>query len=431
MTQQLYYEDPHRTRFEARVLSTEPAASSAPNGAVWVELDRTCFYPEGGGQPADRGYLEGRRVLDVQKRDGRILHLVDAPPETERIEGRVDEAARRDYMQQHTGQHIISASMLRIGGHETVSVHQGADYTTVEFASAEIPDADLEEAEEAANAVVCENRPVTTFQAHSSEAEALGLRRPPTFEGEIRVVEIDGFDRVACGGVHCTRTGEVGFIKLVGTERIRGNVRTIWKIGDRALADYRLKTVVCNKLVDTFSAKLHELPERAAKLEENLKEAQWEAGRLQKRLAEEIAERLVGDTPGGGNSSAGNSGGGTPGGGTPGGEAAPAAERVLTKRFSGEEKALFRAVAEELAEHPGVAALLINEVDGRVQWIIVTAEGVEIDFSRVREELLPLVQGKGGGKPPVFQGVGDNPDGAEDLAAAFRMLFAQDSGRDA
>jgi alanyl-tRNA synthetase len=422
MTEMLYYEDPHRTEFEARVVATEPAGAEG-TGRVWVELDRTCFYPEGGGQPADRGRIGDEVVLDVQKTDGRILHLVEPGGDDPRgdgaggdatgapgggppleagaaVRGRVDARMRRDYMQQHTGQHIISAAMIEIGGYETISVHQGEEYTSVDFAAADIPAADLERAEARANAVVGENRPVKTFYTESSEAASLGLRRPPKFEGTLRIVEVEGIDRVACGGVHCERTGEVGMIKLIGTDRIRGNVRTFWKIGDRALADYRLKTEVCNTLVDTFSAKVPELPARAEKLEVNLKQAEWEIGRLQKRLAAELAERLAAgaDTPG--------------------------RHPVVTHHFDGEAKELFRAVAEDLAARAGLAACLTNEVDGRLQWIITAGEGVDLDFARVRGELLPLIDGKGGGKPPIWQGVGEAPQGASAFAAAFDALLA-------
>jgi alanyl-tRNA synthetase len=420
MTEPVYYTDPYQSEFEAHVVSTAPDTTS-----VWIELDRTCFYPEGGGQPADRGWLDDMRVLDVQKRDGRILHLIDAgsaeagsadgpggTPENNTalkvgatVYGRLDEAMRRDYMQQHTGQHIISAAMIEIGGYETISVHQGEEYTTVDFSAADIPSENLERAEERANAVVGENRPVITFHAESNESEALGLRRPPKFEGRIRIVEVEGIDRVACGGVHCTRTGEVGIIKLIGTEKIRGNVRTVWKIGDRALADYRLKTEVCNTLVDAFSAKIPELPDRAAKIEENLRQAEYEIGQLQKRLAAQIAEGLV-------------AAGENVGAGAAGSEA----PSVITRHFTDEAKELFRAVAEDLAERPGIAALLTNETDDRLQWIIVATEGVEFDFNRIRGELLPFVDGKGGGKPPIWQGVGNKPSGAEELACGFRRL---------
>jgi alanyl-tRNA synthetase len=234
-------------------------------------------------------------------------------------------------------------------------------------------------------------------------------------------VEIEEFDRVACGGVHCGRTGEVGIVKLTGTERIRGNVRTIWKIGDRALSDYRLKTDVVNKLVDTFSAKPEELPERAVKLEENLKQARYEATQLESRLASEIAAGLLAAATGvpvGASHSTPSPGDGEPAGSSP---------RVITHHFQGEAKELFRAIAEELAEAPGVAALLTNEVEGRLQWIVVAGEGVEVDADRLRSELLPLVEGKGGGKPPIWQGVGNAPSGAEKFANAFRNLAGGDA----
>ncbi len=405
MTRKLYYEDPLQRSFSATVIG------AAPHGkGCRVVLDQTCFYPEGGGQPADRGTLNGIPVTDVRKEDDTVVHTLARPigadgagPENPAVHGELDWGHRYDYMQQHTGQHIVSASMVQVGGYNTVAVHQGERYTTVECDHAEIDDGRLAQIEELANATVGRNLPLRAFEAHESEAQQLGLRREPKVSGTIRIVEIEGFDRVACGGVHLPSTGEVGMIKLVGTERIRGNLRTIWKIGSRALGDYREKTAIVNALTERFSAQQHEIVERAEKLDAAVKQAQYNERALLKRLCAELSDRLLerADSASG----------------------AADAVRVVTHRFENEQPELFRGVLESLLERGATHACLVNVEKDRLQWIIGCSPDLQLDFARIKTELLPLIDAKGGGRPSIWQGIGNRPSEADAFLAAFKRRF--------
>jgi len=298
MTEQLYYRDNRKTEFTARVLSVEPGAEGAagarlPGKGCAVELDQTCFYPEGGGQPADRGTLSGIPVVDVRKIGGRILHYLAGAPEGDEVAGRIDWARRLHFMQQHTGQHIVSAALKRVSDIDTVSVHLGEETTTVEVAAAEVSAEKLERIEEKVNVTVCRNLPVRTRWVDESEVPGLSLRRPTERKGRIRVVEIPGFDRAACGGVHVSSTGEVRLIKHVEQEKIRGHARLHWMIGSKAMADYRLKTELLRELVTELSAQPREIPERVRKLQEEIRDAAAARKDAEERLASLTAESLL------------------------------------------------------------------------------------------------------------------------------------------
>ena len=396
MTEKIYYADPLARDFNAEVVSVSTTANRCS-----LALNRTAFYPEGGGQPADRGSIAGFPVRDVQKEGDTVVHLLEANPGDfpkvgDSVRGELDWDHRFDYMQQHTGQHIISASMIHVGGYNTVAVHQGERYTTVECDSADIPDRDLQGIEELANTTVCRNLAVRAFSASDAEIPALGLRRAPKVTGVIRIVEIEGFDRVACGGVHTPTTGDVGMIKLTGVERIRGNIRTIWKIGRRALDDFREKTDIVNALVDRFSAQPHEIVSRAERLEQALKQAQYDYRAVVQQLAAFRAERLVAS----------------------GDPLQPV--RVVSHRGLDESPELMRATAEQITAGERVCALLLNTTEDRLHWIIACSPDVALDFELVRRELLPLIEGKGGGKPGIWQGVGNRVTAAETMERAFR-----------
>lgn len=236
----LYYDDAYRVAFEAEVVAAVEAA-----GRPALVLDRTCFYPESGGQLADRGTLGGAPIADVQADDeGRVLHVLDAAaaaPEG-RVEGRIDRARRFDFMQQHTGQHVLSAAFERELGAATLSSRLGETASTIEVALDAADWRAVERIEAAANRVLWEDRPVERHWVDAEGVKRFALRKPPKVEREIRIVEIPDWDVSACGGTHVRRTGEVGVIKVLGWERVRGHVRFEFLCGERALRDHAWRT---------------------------------------------------------------------------------------------------------------------------------------------------------------------------------------------
>ena len=233
-----YYDDSYTTRFAGQV-----SAVGEHGGKPAIELASTYFYPESGGQLADRGAIGGSTVVDVQVGDDdRVWHVVEAPPEGASVACEVDWARRFDHMQQHTGQHILSAAFVRLLDAPTLSSTLGAERSVIEVGLAEIDWRTVEGVEEAANRVLWEDRALKLHWTDDAHIGEFPLRKPPKVTGRIRVVEVPDWDWSACGGTHTRRTGEVGAIKIVGWERLRGNVRFAFLCGGRALKDHAWRT---------------------------------------------------------------------------------------------------------------------------------------------------------------------------------------------
>jgi alanyl-tRNA synthetase len=390
VTKPLYYEDSRKTDFVAKVLATETA------GKLYrIELDQTCFYPEGGGQPADLGTLNGVAVIDVRKDGDRILHYLEKPLKAKEVEGRIDWNRRFHFMQQHTGQHIISGSLKQCEAINTVSVHLGEDATTVEVDSPHVSDQKCAGVEETANGMVCRNLPVVVRWVEDSEVPQLRLRRPTDRRGAIRIVEIPGFDRVACGGIHVAGTGEVMLIKYLGQEKIRGHARLSWKIGRRSMEHYRAAAEISSRLSEELSAQPAEIVDRVLKLKEETKQRAYDLRILEERVACLMAERLL--------DQATEAGGG----------------RLVARIYEGESAQLLKSVGARLAENADVLFCLISKADDKLFWCIGSGESIPFRFAEAREKLLGIIDGKGGGKPPIYQGIGNNPEGAEEFLRGF------------
>lgn len=248
-TEKLYYEDSHLRRFAARVLSCRPG------GHGWdVELDRTAFYPEGGGQPGDTGTLGGVRVTDTHEREGRIVHWCEAPlPEGAEVAGEIDWERRFDLMQQHSGEHIVSGLVHAAFGWDNVGFHMGPACVTIDF-SGELSPEDVHTAESVANLAVCRDLPVRAYFPAPEELADMEYRSKKPIDGAVRIVAIEGVDRCACCAPHVSRTGEVGIIRLLTAERHRGGTRLTLVCGFDALQDYRARCRAVADISEQLSA---------------------------------------------------------------------------------------------------------------------------------------------------------------------------------
>ncbi|MEW5815336.1 MAG: DHHA1 domain-containing protein [Spirochaetota bacterium] len=392
MTDPLYYTNQYQRDFKARL----QAIDKTERGWEAV-LDKTCFYPEGGGQPADRGTLNGIHLLAVWKdQSGIIHHVLEKKIDGPEVEGIIDWEWRFDYMQQHTGQHIISASLIQAGKYNTVSVHQGADYTTIETDVSEISGEHLTQIEELSNRAIGRNLPIRYHWVDKSELYNIDLRRPPQKEGTLRIVEIEGLDRAACGGLHTATTGEVGLVKLIGTEKIRGHSRLIWKIGKRAYNDYREKTFIINSLIDRLSVQQPEILDRSRQMEDDLRQNKLMLRGLESRVAGLLGDSLVREAEKAG------------------------ACKVVTRVFENESPSLFRGIAEYLVSLDNIAAALVNQQESSFQWIIGISYPLEFPFRALQKALLGPISGKGGGRSPFWQGAGQNCRGIDEFLRLFR-----------
>lgn len=393
MTERLYYTDAYRRGFAADV-----TACAAAGDRFEVTLTATAFYPTSGGQPHDLGLLGGRRVLDVvDHEDGRLVHVLDGPLDVgARVDGAVDWPRRFDHMQQHTGQHVLSAAFERIAQARTESFHLGTGSATIDL-HRQVSPAEITAAEDDANRVVWEDRPVTVRFVSAEEATTLPLRKESGRTGTLRLVEIDDFDLSACGGTHVARTGGIGVIAVTGWERFKGGTRLEFQCGGRALGrlrEWREALAAANRVLSVSPAELAPAIERLQA--ENKALARTGRG-FQEQLATHVAAGLV-----------------------------AAGERVngrvvVATALDGWDAPGLKAVASAAASHAGVAAAVFSTTAPALV-VVARATDVPLDASAVLKALVAQFGGKGGGKPDLAQGGGlvGAPD--EILATAANLL---------
>ncbi len=278
MTERLYYTDSYLTAFDACVVENAEAG-------LRVYLDRTALYPASGGQPNDLGTLNGIRVLDVVDEGERIAHVLKQPLQADRVSGAVDWTRRFDHMQQHSGQHLLSAVFEALYGMKTVSFHLGAESSTIDLETPALSPAQVRAVEERTCQLVLECKPLSVAFEDASAAE--GLRKASEREGTLRIVSIEGIDRSACGGTHVKSTGEIGPVQIRKLEKIRGNVRVEFLCGHRALRRARADYEALTAAAKLFSSPLDEVPALVHALQEQAKDSE----KARRKLAVELAVR--------------------------------------------------------------------------------------------------------------------------------------------
>jgi alanyl-tRNA synthetase len=276
MTQRLYYDDSYLRQFTANAVECGP-------GSATVYLDRTAFYPSSGGQPFDLGSIAGIAVRDVVDEGDRIAHLLAAPLTAGVVECSIDWTRRFDHMQQHTGQHLLSAVFEDLFRLRTVSFHLGAESCTIDLEGGAVDARQSAAVEIRANEIVEENRPVSV--AYEDAASAQGLRKASERSGVLRIVTIDGLDRSACGGTHVRSTGEIGTVLLRKLEKVRQAVRVEFLCGQRAVRRARADYEALSRVAQLFSASLDEAPGMVAAQLETARAAGKAHQKLQLDLA--------------------------------------------------------------------------------------------------------------------------------------------------
>ena len=286
MTEKLFYQDSHRSTFTAIVQEVRPSG----NGYEII-LDRTAFFPEGGGQSSDTGSLGGVSVSDVQEIDGKIIHYTDGPlVEGTEVEGCIDWTERFSKMQQHTGEHIVSGLIHKIYGYHNVGFHLGTDSVTLDF-NGVVPKEKLHEIEQLANEAVAKN-PVQVLYPTDEELSKISYRSKIEIEGQVRIVVIDGYDVCACCAPHVKQTGEIGLIKLVGMQNYKGGVRISMLCGFRALEDYYQKEKNNREIAVMLSAKEYETAVEVERLQEELAMKKAKIAELERKFLEQKVETL-------------------------------------------------------------------------------------------------------------------------------------------
>lgn len=288
-TKRLYYNDSYATTFEAALIE-----HTTYNDAPAVVLDRSCFYPTSGGQPHDTGTLNGVPVVDVVVRetDEAVLHVLGGSLTDDRVTGQIDWVRRFDHMRHHTGQHILSQAFIVLAQAETVGFHMSPDSITIDLNKSTLKPAQIDAAEDLANQVIAENRPVRAWFPTEAEIADLPLRKVPEGVGNLRVVYIEGFDATACGGTHVAHTGEIGIVKVLRADKRGDTLRIEFRCGERALRDYREKNALVNQLAAELTTGYWEVPAALQKLREENKSLRRDLRVLNTTLLEHEAERL-------------------------------------------------------------------------------------------------------------------------------------------
>src|SRR3989449_3379708 len=378
-TERLYYNDSRLLEFDARVIGV----SQRDDGAVAVTLDRTAFYPTGGGQPSDTGTLDNTRVVEcVEDEENGVLHVIQgqAPEVGTTVKGRVDWPRRLDHLQQHTGQHILSQAFVTLFNAPTRAFRVLDGSCEIDVELSDPTNEVIERAVELANNVVWEDRQIKIKSATPEEAGRLPLRKEPSRDGELRLIEIEGFDLTPCGGTHAYRTGEVGLIAVRTWERAKGLTRIEFAAGTRALADYRCANKTARAVAGLFSAGRDD----AAKLTARMLEENKELHRRVRTLAEvaarvEANELLATISPN------------------------PSGIQVISRIFESRDAESLKHLAQALISHSSTIALLASREQEAARLVFARSADTDGDMNALMREACATIDGRGGGKADMAQ----------------------------
>ena len=393
MTERLYYTEPTRTEFDGRVVGVARDGTRS-----LVELDRTAFYPTSGGQPHDTGTLGGLRVVDVRETDdSRVTHVVEGTLEVGQVvSGAIDWGRRFNHMQQHSGQHTLSAAFDRCHGARTLSFHLGQAVSTIDLDRALPADA-VAEAEAEANQIVWDDRPVAVTFVTAADAASLPLRKVPVKSGTLRLIDIDGVDLSACGGTHVARTGAIGTIVVTATERFKGGLRVSFRCGRRTLDGFRRQRALLSDSARLFSCAASELPAQIAKLQADIKG--------QRRARQELEAKLRGFEAAG----------------LLTGARAIGPWRAVVAAVPATDAGALKQLAGAIVAEPGRLAVLVSPRQPR-RVVVARASDVALDARVVLGRLTERFGGRGGGQPELGQAGGLGGVEADVVAEAWRIL---------
>lgn len=393
MTDRLYYTDSFLREFDAQVLSCQPI-----HDRFEVLLDRTAFYPTSGGQPHDVGTLGQAKVTEVFEReeDHEIVHVVDRPISTGPVHASIEWQRRFDHIQQHTGQHVLSAAFIDLFRFPTVSFHLGREICTIDLDAPSVVPRHLVEAERRANLAVFEDLPISVRFREKEELAGLGVRKEVDREGTLRIIAIEGFDVQPCGGTHAVRTGQVGPILVRKVERQKQYWRVEFVCGERAIAAARNDLDTLGAAAREIGCGMAELPAMVAKMLEERKAAHRELSQLASRLAELEASALL-----------------------------ATGEKTVVHAFDQGDAAFLRQVAARLASAEGLR-VAIASLETR-HFVFAQSKGLAGDMGRALREILSPAGGKGGGSKEFAQGTVPEAANIDDLLLQARTRLNQET----
>jgi alanyl-tRNA synthetase len=389
MTVKQYYQDAYMKFFQ-----TSMQDQQHDDSGWYVLLEETAFYPTGGGQPHDTGILKDKRITNVEEVNGEIRHYIEAPFEdiSGVFEGRVDWERRFDHMQQHAGQHILSAAFAETLGYETISFHLGTEFLTIDLDVSDIKESDALQAEALANRIIRESRPIETKWITEAELPDYPLRKHPSVTDEIRLVIIPDFDYNGCGGTHPRSTSEVGAIKILDWEKHKGHIRLQFVCGDRVLNQLHRKHGLLRELTGALQAPEENMVPTVERMLAKQKEQERALEGLKEVLLTYEAEGLLGE--------------GTPQEGY----------TLIKKAYSDRSIQELQKIAQHIvAKSEEVIVLLVVQNEQKLQLVAAKGSSPSVNLREVAQKVFPMINGKGGGKESFVQGGGEAVMSREEL----------------
>jgi alanyl-tRNA synthetase len=401
MTKRLYYDKPDLLEFDSVVESVTVPENGTDGKSPSIILRESAFYPTSGGQVHDTGWInvgnERLRVAEVvEAEDGRVVHYLEGPlkPSTAEpqafalagadVHGIIDEDRRRDHMQQHSGQHVLSAAFIALYNLPTVSFHMGEDYCSIDLATESLTDTQVKGAEKRANEIIFENRPVTIRYVRRDEAEKLGLRKlPPAEREELRLIEVVDFDLSACGGTHVNATGQIGSILLRKTEKTRQGMRVEFVCGLRAVRAARRDYATLSEAASLFSAQLGDVPPMIRKTFEESKNLRKQREDALDELAAAMAEATIN---------------------APKADSSTGDKRIIMRVFSDRDTSFAKLFAQKLTRSSQHIVALVGSTMSPPGLIFARSPDEAADMGALLKETLSSVGGRGGGSKDFAQG---------------------------
>jgi alanyl-tRNA synthetase len=413
MTERLYYHDSFLYDFDAEVRET----TERPRPAL--VLDRTAFYPTSGGQAFDTGWIFAGdpndptkiRVTEVaDAEDGKVVHYLEAPvknvqPGT-RVHGQIDAARRRDHMQQHSGQHVLSAAFIRLFDLHTVSFHMADDYCSIDLDTPTLTKEQVESAELLANEIVLENRAVQVRYVTRVEAANLGLRKlPPAERDELRLIDIRDFDLTACGGTHVGETGQIGCIFSRKTEKVRQGWRVGFVAGQRAVATARRDFTTLTEAAALFSAHIYDVPQQVRKSLDEIRSLRKQREQSQEELAGAQAATLLAET------------------------SETSGRKFVVRSFADRDLRFVKLLAQKLVRLSSNAVVILGTTSPQPSLVFAQSAGQPFDMGTLMKETMATLGGRGGGSKDMAQGGIPNGEGLDATLTGIAQKLAAEAAK--
>lgn len=382
VTEKVYLENPYLKEITAKVITKEYSDSK-----FYVTLNRTIIYPHlSGGQPMDRAVINNSKVIDVYEEDGTIIHVLEDNIDSNTVNISIDWNTRFDHMQQHTGQHLLSAVIYKLYNANTVGMHIGREYVYIDVALPKLSEEDVEKIERFANQIIYSNFPVKTYFIENKDVPTIPLRKPPIVDKNIRIVEIENVDITPCAGTHVRNIGEVGIVKIRKWEKYKGNTRIEFVCGNRALKDYTLKNYHINNISTLLSAKDTDTYAAVSKLYEEYK-------LLEKKLLDTKAELLKYQVESFINNAY-----------------TIKNVRIISKVLYDFDFKMAKYAISQILSYSSTVCILCIVESNKCHVLMGRSEDVGIDMKEIFDSAISIINGKGGGTPELVQGGGTNTE---------------------